>query len=259
MKENEIDLELSSNLAYDKRLIHEPGSLDFGNETDEHFDTFRIRIGRSPYVINLTELFLKGHTQNLENYTIFKEYNYCLLFQTMSVLDSGGLKSLSKLGYRMRFINKSPVTVVEVLPRTEFIEIASGKVSVTFDAQGSISSSAKIPETKMNLIPEIGTSAGAKLVLATDNSFKFNLSFSVLTPQVIAIGSGDNYSEWIFHKNDKPLLGTHQMVQLILIRKSVKILKFESNVYGTVSLFGLPTKYANDIWVPLEIPIPEIK
>lgn len=256
-----FETSLDFSQAYDRRLLVKPDTTIFGGAEDVDYvpglQNIQIRIGRRPYAINLTSLFLSGQTRDYSQYAIFKEYDFCLLFQTISVMDLEGIGNLSTLGCKIRFLNEAPITVMEVMPKTEFLEIAKGRINVSLDASGSISMA--MPSMTAKVINDVGAVTGARLEMAANADFKFNLSFNVLTPKIVAIGGGDNQSEWVFYKQDKPLTGTHQLVQLLMIRKKTRQLKFEVNTYGTVKFFGFATKIRNEAWFPLEVKIPEVK
>jgi len=253
----DYEIEFNENDIYDRKLLQRPDTKVFGQHDYQKFNSVKLRIGRRPYVVNLTQYFLRESEKDHNKYDIFKEYDFCLLFQTISVLPSEGIDKLSTFGCKMRFVEEAPVTVLEVMPRTEFIELASGKLHVSLDGSGTLGLA--VPDMEAKIINDVSVHTGAKLEAVAGAEFKFNLSFSVLTPKVISLGSGDNLSEWVFYRKDKPLVGTHQLVTLLLARRPVSRLDYEINLYGTVSKFGFPTKFRNDEWLGLSAPIPEIQ
>lgn len=250
-------IELATISAFEPRVLSPQGTKVFGKSySSDNVRNINIRVGQKPYAVNLTDLFLQNKDDNFKKYAIFEDFNICILFQTVNVLNAGGVHNLVKLGYRTRFTNQSPVTVLEVLPKTEFIEIASGRLSASFDVTGTLGISFQDNNRQTANIP---VNSGASMNMEVGADFKCNIRFNVVTPKIIAVGSGDNTSEWIFHKHDKPLIGTHQVAQLLLVRKVIKKLKFDFNVYATVSFFGYPTKYKNDSWYELESEIMKIR
>lgn len=251
-----IEINFDVSTIYNPKLLEPPDTKVFGGDDDTRFNSITLRVGRRPYAVNLTKYFLRNPNKDQNKYDIFKEFDFCLLFQTVSVSPSEGIDKLSTLGCKMRFTNNSPITVLEVMPKTEFIERASGKLSVTLDGNATVGLS--VPNVKTELINDVTLATGAKLEAGIDADFRFNLSFSVLTPKVIALGSGDNQSEWVFYRMDQPLVGTHQLVSLLLVRRPTTKLNYEMNLYGTVTKFGFPTKFRTDEWLKLSAVVPEI-
>ncbi|WP_221392001.1 hypothetical protein [Dyadobacter sp. NIV53] len=62
-----------------------------------------------------------------------------------------------------------------------------------------------------------------KFKAAINNSITGRFSFAVQTPEIMAIGKGNSYSEWLFIKSEKPLYGSDiEMFQVILVDRFAK-------------------------------------
>jgi hypothetical protein len=155
------------------------------------------------------------------------------------------------LGYEANFEDAEKVYTIELLPRTKFITnfSAESKMEVELGLEGH----AQIPDAVTQLLEQIEyIGADARIKLSSDNKLVGQLSFSIMTPSIQAIGIGSSQCQWLFEIEDKPLLGDQIMLQTILVPKNLKQLNYSVRGYALIksSFVSFPAKFHTD-WVKI--------
>jgi hypothetical protein len=77
-----------------------------------------------------------------------------------------------------------------------------------------------------------------------------------MTPSIQAIGTGDNVSQFVFSRHEKPLAGYQSMVEVVLVDKYASELPCAERLQGTITgLNGVPTRLRTK-WIPFTVPLP---
>jgi hypothetical protein len=245
------EIELNQRSALDPDLLVAPSKRTFGTDPDIEVGRLRLRVGERPVARNLRALYelrKRGLPEDLE---VFISYDIWLLTHSVSVVKEGGFKKIRQIGYQMRFPDKPKVTVLEVLPQTDFVTRFGGFFKSEADIQ--INGHASVPESLTHLLDMVEyLSFDGQFTISKQLNVVGRVSFSVITPIIQAVGVGDNGSEWVFKKHDRPLLGDQLMMQIVLTPRRVRRLNFKARVYATVSSFNLvPARFQSD-WLDLQ-------
>jgi hypothetical protein len=104
-----------------------------------------------------------------------------------------------------------------------------------------------------------GGEAKAKIDISNKFTLVGNLSFSVVTPKIVAVGIGGDYCRWEFTKDDMPLIGDHLMVQILLAPKHIDTLQFQARVSATTTIFDFLPNTRRSSWIDLTAQLPRGK
>lgn len=247
MNRDYYELDLYYADAIDPTLLVLPSKRKLGHaaDADVKTDKIHVRVGRRPTVRNLRALYELTGRKIPPNLEIFRAYELWLVTHVVGVVKSGAWENIRELGYKMYFPDKPRITVYAVLPQTQFVKKfgLELKVEVGMNLDGAVSMPVKVSEL-LERIEEISLYGEVRISNAVN--IIGNLSFSVVTPIVQAIGVGDRVSEWVFKKYRRPLLGDLIMMQVVLTPRHLDKLVFKAQTYVTVNGFTKP--------VPVKIP-----
>ena len=230
----EIDLGVESAINKNSEIPPNERFLG-GDEPDLQANKIRMYIGNRPIVFNLKQLYRKSNKQVPPEIQIFKSYNAYILTHTIGVIKDGGWDKIHHIGFRVEFPKNSDIIVLDVMPQSKFITTIGGKFQ--FEADFNLNGELSLPKEVSTFLENIeNVGIGGKLKVATDNSLVGRFSFSVISPEVVSIGKGSNYSEWIFYKSDKPLHGNDiEMYQIVLVDRDLTELSYRSKLYSVIS------------------------
>lgn len=231
--------------------------IDYGsNDLDEKAISVKdlhIRLGDRPVARNLRKLYEKAGKELPPDIAIFDRYKIWLLTHSIGAINIKGnsYPKILSLGYEANFEDAENVYTIELLPRTKFAEkfVAQSKMEVALGLEGH----AQIPQAVTQLLEQVEyLGADAHLKLAADNRLIGQLSFSIMTPTIQAIGIGSSQCQWSFEVEDKPLLGDQIMLQTILVPKKLKQLTYSIRGYALIksSFVSFPAKFHTD-WIKI--------
>ena len=251
MKET-YEISLSKNEAIDQMLFVDPLKRDLGSDSDIEFETIRLRIGRRPSAKNLYDYYMASGQEIPDEYALYTSYNIFLISLTAGLMDEGGWKKVKQLGVQIEYEDDPRVTILELLPQTEFVQMAAGQLKSQTDL--SLNGTASLPNVLIKSGNEAEVlSCGAEIQTTNSANMAANLSFSVMTSTVIATGVGDHNAEWLFKKDKTALVGDQTVVHTLLVPRYIDELKLKARLYATVSGFGmLPVKLKGE-WVDLDV------
>ncbi len=246
-----MEILLTQGDAVNTDLLVSPLKRDLGTKADIEDSNFRFRIGRRPLVYNLRNLYQASGRSLPNSLEIFISYDIWLLTHAVSIIKERGFKKVQQFGYQVCFPKDPKVTVIDVLPQTQFIT----KIGTSFKSETDIkiNGQAAITNDLINLLEKvIPLSFGGKLTCSNHANIVARLSFSTISSVVQAAGVGDNESEWIFIKDEKPLLGDQIMTQIILTPKYLERFNFKARIFATISTFNFLPVRLKSKWVKLE-------
>lgn len=251
MDESYEECVLSENSAIDQALLIDPLDRDFGSDIE--FESIDLRIGRRPSARNLAKFYEATGQELPKEYSLYVSHNIYLISVTVGIMNKGGWKNVKQLGVQLEYDENPRVTILDLLPQTEFIETAGGHFRSNTDI--TLNGKAKVSDA---LIEGVGDgeiiSGDAKIESSNSANIAASFSFSVMTPKVIATGVGDHSAHWLFKKDKEPLVGDQTVAHTLLVPLHVEDLNLKARLYASVSGFGgLPVKLTSDNWISLEI------
>jgi len=225
--------ELSFRQAIEPDLLIQNRDLGTSNSIDE--ENYVIDIGRAPFAKNVATLFeLKGVALP-PSYAVFKSYDIWLITFALNILKDGSFRKLRQVELNIEYQSplknvRVPVTIIDVFPQTKFKKIIDGKLmfSASIDLNGKAAISDKISSIiKYSEVFELG----GKLDISTDSEVVCNLSFSLLTPEIVSTGIGNFKSSRLLEKSENyMLLGDQLLMQTVIVPKDTKYLKCKASV-----------------------------
>lgn len=258
-----LDVLLTPENALDPDLLVPPTERHLGPEPQIERDNVEVRIGRRPFVRSLRALYESSGRQVPPGMEIYEAYQLWLLTHAVSVLKEPGRRDVRRLGYEVAFPDEPRVTVVELFPQSRFVKKLGAEVesSLVFEAGVELNGQAAPPEALTELMKQVhplsfGGKAAAKAEIATKGEFVARLSFAVMTPIIEAVGVGDDYSQWVFTKDARPLVGDHIMMQVLLVPSGLRELEFRARVSATTTTFNLLPSKRRSEWIDLSVPLP---
>jgi|SRR5271166_3003170 len=233
-----ISISLDPRNAYDALLLTPPSQRKLGGERAhaEH-GAIEIRIAQRPRAINLRTLYELQGRKLPTDLEIYRAYDIWLVLNAFSVFDRGGMEAVSHVGFQMVYEDSPKVTILGILPRAEFVEVARMEMAVDLGVQGELREAATeaVLAEAMQALP-----FGASFRCGASASFAGRLQFTVVTPRIQAIGAGDNLSEWLFERpGGKPLLGDQDLAQVVLVPTLEEELRYTAQVYANIRSFGI--------------------
>ncbi|MCU0440367.1 MAG: hypothetical protein MUC49_20950 [Raineya sp.] len=251
---DKLFFDLTEKNVFEEDFEISPSNRIAGGDPDIEVNRIRMYIGSNPVVFNLRELYEKAKKEIPPEIDIFTSYNVFIINHTIGVVQEGGWDKVQQIGYRMRFLTPKKVRVLDVLPQSKYIKKIAGIFNFEADLHlnGEISSPDKITDIiEQADIASVGI--GGKLRVATNSSIVGRFSFQVITPEVQSIGKGSDYSEWIFNKTDRPLVGDDiEMFQIVLADRFTTELPFEACIYSTISTWNFLPSRRNSDWVQIK-------
>ncbi len=240
-KQEFIPITLTSVNAIDPDSFKAPDQQVMGGEADLEKGGITLRIGYRPQARNLRLLYEKSGKQLPPDLEVYHAYDLWLLTHTVGIVDNDFARNVRQFGYKVWFSDEmndaKRITVVKVLPETRFIEHINGKFETHADLGAS--GNAEVPKQMSDLLGQIvGLSADAKISLSTQTNLVGRISFEVLTNVVNAVGENDMYSEWLFHRVERPLIGTQVMMQVLRTPRRMRKLEFKAQVYASIGVWG---------------------
>lgn len=236
-----LPVTLTAEQAVDPILHLSPNQRVMGGEADIAKGSITLRIGYRPQARNLRLLYEKSGKQLPPELEVYQAYDLWLLTHTVGIVDNDFARNVRQVGYKVWFpdgMNDGKrITVVKVLPETRFIQHSGGKFETVADLEAS--GNAEVPEQVSDLLGQVvGLSADAKISLSARANLVGRISFEVLTTAVNAVGENDMYSEWLFHRAERPLIGTQVMMQVLRTPRRMRKLEFEAQVYASIGVWG---------------------
>ena len=237
---NTIDFQLGSVDALDPYLLIPPGQRVYGgppappNELQEK--RIRIRLGERPTVRNLRALFEAGNRPALAGLSLYKSYQIWLIGLTVGIVKEGGWRDVTQLGLQVDLPEKPRFTVVSLLPDTRFIRRVGG--AVRCEALMEANGAAQLPDLAL-ATPGIPVSMGASAKVAVHAAVGIDLSFSVNTPVIQAIGKGDRRAEWVLEAHGEPLVGDQELMFTMLAPLAADEIDLRCRLRATISTFDL--------------------
>lgn len=239
--------------AVDPLLAIPPSQRTFGAEPTLEKGHVRLRIGERPIVRNFKQLYKRLNKPLPADLEVFTAYNIWLIAFGVGIVRDSGMREVERFGFAVTFPERPRMTVLDVLPQTRFVKKAGAQLKA--EARLSLNGKAGLPEAVTQMLAQTDTlSADAALSFSTDANVVGTLSFSVLTPVIEAIGTGDRRAEWVFEKSEQPLVGDQHMMVTLLAPRSVEQFDIKARLSATVAVFNfLPCKLETEI--DMEIPL----
>jgi len=207
---------------------------DLGSEGDISVKDLEISLGDRPVARNLRRLYELGGRQIPPEVEVFDLYDIWLITHSIGIIKRENSSAYVKsIGYKADFTDTAEVYTIDLLPRTKFVSSfeLSSKTEVALGLEGH----AQVPEVVKTLLEQVEyIGADASIKLSTDNKLIGNLSFSVISPVIQAIGIGQSKCEWLFEEDKNPLIGDQIMFQTILVPKETPSVKFKASGYAFI-------------------------
>jgi len=248
------EIVLTPENASDKYLLEPPSERKLGGEEfNSHlqYGDIRIRVGERPVAYNLLDLYLKLGKKYPAEYELFISYDVWLIMHSISIIDIDKSSRIKQLGCQTLFPEEPRITILELFPQTKYIkQIEATSVN---EADIEINGQAQIPSVNIPLASDVQPlKLGGKINLSSKTNIVGRLSFSVITPSILAVGHGDYQSEFVFNRVDTPINGDQLMIQTVLLPHDLEELTFKTRIYSTVTLYNLiPSKWKSE-WIDLK-------
>ncbi|MGA3372993.1 MAG: hypothetical protein ABSC48_14650 [Terracidiphilus sp.] len=230
-----VDFELGMDDAVDRGLLTAPEKKVYGGGPNEISQKrIRVRLGERPTARNL-RLLLESAGQTLPpNLSVYKGYNIWIINLSVGIVKEGGWQDVTQLGLHAELPTQPRFTVLSLLPETRLIQ----KLKTGFKCQAHVEANgmAKIPDLAESFVGA-PVSASGKAVVEAAASIGWDLSFSVLTPVVTAIGKGDRRAEWLLEAGDEPLIGDQDLMFTLLAPLTADEVSLTARVQATISTF----------------------
>jgi hypothetical protein len=234
-----IELDLTPENAIDPRLFTPPDQRTYGPrpEGEVVHKRIRVRLGDRPTARNVRRMFEAEGKELPAGLKVYAGYEIWLIGLNVGVIKEGGWQSVTRLGLRVDLPKNPRFIVVGLAPETKMI--VRGKVGFECNASLGANGSLTLPDVLgaagAPVPAAVETSAGAKISAQAG----VNLSFSVLSPAVIAVGKGDSRAEWVIEDSAGPLIGDQELYFTVLTPIVTDEIRLSARVNATVATFDL--------------------
>lgn len=252
--------------SLNSRLEELPSETHLGSKKAHlKHDNLVLRIAQKPITCSLRELYLKANKPVPPDMEVFDDnFRLWMITHVVSVVkEKDSVKDITRLVYEVQFPPASEVSTVQVLPQTEFIKKigVEPKINWVFDVGLGVNGQIVPPAVVTELMNQtdfvsFGGKAQVKIDISNTLNLVGNLSFSVITPKIVATGIGDNYCRWEFIKDNTPLIGDHLMVQILLVPINTETLQFQSRVSATTTVLKFLPKSRKSRWTEMTTNLP---
>jgi hypothetical protein len=235
-----IEIDLTPEQAVDPRLFTLPDDRVYGDrpESELRYKRIRVTLGERPTARNVRKMFSAEKKRLPAALKVYSAYEIWLIGVTVGVTKEGGWQSVVRLGLEIELPAMPRFTIVGLAPETRMI--SRGKLGLECHAEIGANGAIAVPHAVSASagVAPIGTiDASAAAKVAAEGGL--NLSFSVLTPAVIAIGKGDRRAQWILEDADGPLLGDQEVFFTVLTPLTCDTISMKARVSATVATFDL--------------------
>jgi len=193
-------------------------------------DEIELRLGNRPVARSVRSLFKLAKKQLPPEIAALKGETY-LIAHAIGAAAKKGAGRIDSVQLRASFAGAG--TTIDLVPNTVFKEFV--KAGLKFEAGLGADGYAKVPSIELPDVGQVVTlGAGAELKLSTEASVVGNLSVSLVTPKIQAVGRSSTLVSWQIDKDQKPLVGDQVLVQTITVPKGQESITFTLQAFATI-------------------------
>jgi hypothetical protein len=189
-----------------------------------------LRLGNRPVARSVRSLFELAEKKLPPEIAALKGETY-LIAHAIGVAAKKGAGRVDSVQLRASFAGAG--TTIDLVPNTAFKEFV--KAGLKFEAGLGADGYAKVPTVG---VPDLGQlvtlGAGAELKLSAEASVVGNLSVSLATPKIQAVGRSSTIASWQIDKQDQPLVGDQVLVQTVTVPKGQESIGFTLQAIATI-------------------------
>lgn len=244
------DVALSVAHAVNQELFDTETGKVLGPDADIAARSIRLRVGRRPMVCNLRALYRCLQLEYPQQYELFTKYQVWLLSFKIHLMKDGGYQSVREFGCQVEYPENRAVSIIAQLPTSEFMTVVEGEART--DAQLELNGEVTAAAAAHSSIADV--SLGGSIRAKQSVGARVNLSFAMMTANVIATGTGNYAGEWIIKgSRGRPLLGEQAFLHTLLVPKDMKQLSMKIRPHAAVGVWGLPATRLNGKWINLTV------
>jgi hypothetical protein len=227
--------------ARDELLFERPlmsklgGQPPDAREADATFRSIRFRVNRRPIARNARALAEARGQVVPPELEVLASYDSWIIQYAVSAIEDRGLASVLSIGFQVELPNVDGVTVVDLLPQTQFISWFDGELRAEADVSFAGEARTASPAPRAPTGDSFAFGGGARLSVGGEAHVLGRLSFAVQTASVVAVGQGDVRSEWVLSRQQRPLVGDHLLFQTVLTPKHFSKLETKGRLYALVA------------------------
>lgn len=203
------DNETFLDLPLKSRLV--PLGFHLGESQVGHieFKEVSIRISRFPTVINLKEQHYGKQAPDEHLRPVYDEYNIFQLTHHINIMDRNWVDQVLSFGFQVQY--PKYVTIIDQFPKSSLQKRRAPELNPA------------------RLFGPDGRLADQDL---TELSAPRSGQADVVAPEVICVGDGDYVAEWMFHRGNLALAGSHWVTHTLLIFNDKEQLEYNTQVYA---------------------------
>jgi hypothetical protein len=257
-------IELDENNAILKYLLTSPELLNFGSGGktyrlgEDQATKYRIEVGKKPIAKNLKTLYSLKNEDLPADLKVFNFYDIWMITFSVGVINEGsGLQKIRQLQFDIEYFDEDQkvpdLTIIDILPQTKFIKLVEGKLQanadITVAGHAEFSTNPLVNSFVKNL------SDMANISVNNTISGNCNLSFNVLSQEIVSIGIGNYIGSWIIERtNEKTLIGDQLFIHTLLTHQGLPFIncKVKVSVLCTAPFGLFPIRLEGE-WIPLDI------
>jgi hypothetical protein len=215
---------------------------------EEERDEFVVRCAKEPIGLRLRHIFEQLGKPLPADYALYKAFDVWLIPHRVSILRRRGLAEPVSVGISVEYVHgEKTCSIVSLIPEQQFIRRGQIATEIGIKGRLSISGEAQPSEDTANLDPHIPAGT-LQFGLTAGGEVGFQLSASVCSPIVAAVGKGNSRCEWVFHKQDVPLHDRDlETWSVVVLPKRQTDLVYRLKLYYTTRTLFFPTRRESDL------------
>lgn len=235
-----VEMELTPEDAVDPRLFIAPQNRTFGGTADSELlhKKIRVRMGERPTARNVRKMFEAEGKELPADLKVYAAYDIWLVGMSVGVLKEGGWQSVKRLGLQVELPSSPRFVVIGMAPETRLIVRGNAGLECRLElgANGGLAVPDAVSAAVKAALPVTAEASASAKVSAKSG---VNVSFSVISPAIIAVGKGDRRVEWVIEDADGPLLGDQELCFTVLTPIVADEIEMTARISATISTFDL--------------------
>jgi len=203
-----------------------------GSSRDAYEEDIRCRIGRSPIAWDVASLLKARDLSVPKEYRLLSDRKVWIVQYSFGLYEDRGLARCLEVGFEVRILGQEYASILELFPGTRFAHLirANGELNLDVTLAGEGRASAEAPASPLG-------HAAVKTAFEADvrGEVAGRLRLAVPTVLVSSTGIGDTRAEWMFTRQERPLIGDITVLQSVLIPRTTKELSLEARAYAVIA------------------------
>lgn len=187
------------------RIVYEELEADVVLGGAEEPESLVLQCADQPIGIQLRSIFRELGAPVPSECSLYRMFDVWLIPHRVSILRRGGLAEPVSVGLSIEYEHEDKTcSVISLIPDHQFLTL--GHLSVAGGFEGSMSVTGETqPAEQVGRLGATKSLGALRVGITASGRLGFQLSATVFSPVVAAVGKGSARCEWLFYKHDQAL------------------------------------------------------